>query len=83
MRRIILGTHDPQNFVRDIGRGHIVMATCTREGISLAYPRPHQNVDLIQTQVTGVLVSVSDIGEKFKRVSVTVPIREIRGGGPR
>jgi hypothetical protein len=50
--------------------------------VGLAYSHPHQNADLIQTQVTGVLASVSDIVEKFKGVSVIVPIREIRGGGP-
>ncbi len=53
-----------------------------QDRVGLAYSHPHQNADLIQTQVTGVLVSVSDIGEKFKGVSVTVPTRETRGGGP-
>jgi hypothetical protein len=106
MRRIILGTHDPQNFVRDtsfrdtstmrriilethdpqnIFRDTLVEDTSSwqhaQERVGLAYSHPHQNADLIQTQVTGVLVSVSDIGEKFKGVSVTVPPRETRGGG--
>jgi hypothetical protein len=82
MRRIILGTHDPQNFVRDTSVEDTSYWQHAQESLGLAYSHPHQNADLIQTQVTGVLASVRDIGEKFKRVSVTVPTRDTRGGWP-
>ncbi len=71
MGRIKLETRDPQNFVRGTSVEDSSYCQHAQESIGLAYSHPHQNVDLIQTQVTGVLVSVRDIWEKFKGVSVT------------